>query len=379
MLDPQEFLKILNKNTVNFFVGVPDSLLKNFCSFIDLNVENKNHIIAANEGNAIAIGAGHYIASKKIPLVYMQNSGFGNAINPLLSLCDKDVYSIPMLLLIGWRGEPGLNDEPQHVKQGSVQQNLFDSIGLTHYMLSTDIKETDRIITDSVKSAIKNERPVALVVRKNTFLQKNYSLVERSLDRENVLEKIINILNPNDIIVSTTGKTSREIFEIRRNCNHGHNRDFLTVGSMGHCSSIALGLANANKNIRVICIDGDGSFLMHLGAGVVISQIRPRNLIHIVLNNGCHESVGGQPTAASKIDLFKISKAMNYDDVFIIKTINDLEKTLPKIFNIKGTIFIEIKLKPGSRANLGRPSKSPIQNKIALMDYISKIDKEINE
>ena len=372
---PQEFFRLLTDNNVEFFTGIPDSLLKQLCLCIDDNVSNDRHIIAANEGNAIALATGYHLGTDKLAAVYMQNSGLGNAINPLLSLADPEVYSIPMILIIGWRGEPGVKDEPQHVKQGKVQLDLLDSMNLPYDIISADDTDWKQKITKGIKVAIAENSPYAIVVKKGTF--EKYYVVEDEIktelmSREETLEILLKHI-PNDaVIVSTTGKTSREIFEIRENNKEPHFRDFLTVGSMGHCSSIALGIALSQSKRKVICIDGDGAFLMHMGSLAAIGKAQPNNFYHILMNNYVHESVGGQKTAIDAIDVKGIVNSANYAGVSKIDKKSDLENGIENIFRNKGPQFLEIKLKPGSRADLGRPTIKPIDNKRDLIEFLKK-------
>ena len=372
-IEPENFYLALKAEGINFFTGVPDSLLKEFCLCVDDNVKKDNHIIAANEGNAVALAAGYYLADKSIPLVYMQNSGLGNAVNPLMSLCDPDVYSIPMLLMIGWRGEPGLKDEPQHVKQGAIQIELLNAMDIPFEIISSQGSNFNSKVKNIIERSKSESRPVAILIKKGTF--NNYQIKKINskstlMNREEALEIILDSLNDDDIVISTTGKTSREIFEIRNRKKQKHEKDFLTVGSMGHCSSIALGIAIAKPERRIICIDGDGSMLMHLGSLTSIAITKPNNFIHILMNNGVHESVGGQETAAKHIDLSAVVGTFNVSDVTIVKNDQDLRHIINNLSPFSGSSFIEVKIKPGSRDDLGRPTIKPINNKIDFMDFL---------
>lgn len=370
MIKPEEFYNTLKSNNIDFFSGVPDSLLKDICAFITDNVSKQNHIIAANEGNAIALATGHYMASGKLPLVYMQNSGIGNTVNPILSLADKEVYSIPMLLMIGWRGEPGIKDEPQHVAQGKVTIDLLDAMKIPYLVLSTSEDKTKNQLNYAIKTARENNTPFALVVKKGTFDKytiKDTVSTEYILSREQAIKQIVEQLNGNEIIVSTTGKTSRELFEIRESLNQPHHFDFLTVGSMGHSSQIALGIAIAKPNKRIICIDGDGALLMHMGGLGIIANAAPENYMHIVINNGAHESVGGQPTIGFNIDIPALAKAAGYKWASEVSTASQLKDTLAESATKQGPMLIEIKTKTGSRSDLGRPTIKPADNKIDFM------------
>jgi len=372
MIEPKQFYDFITSSGIKFYTGVPDSLLKNFCYYISDNVDGNNHIIAANEGNAIALATGYHLATGKLPLVYMQNSGIGNAINPLLSLCDPAVYSIPILMLIGWRGEPGVPDEPQHIKQGEVQLDLLRALDIPFEIISKEEHNFEKVIIKCIQKSLKENRPVAVLVKKGTFnLYQSSAINEKKyITRENSLEIILSEISDSSIIISTTGKTSREIFEIREKNNLPHNRDFLTVGSMGHCSSIALGIAISKPNKKVICIDGDGSLIMHMGSLSTIGKVSPQNFYHILINNYAHESVGGQATSAKIIEMSDLAMSNGYKHTFSIQSANKLRSQIKKYITCQGPAFMEIKTQIGSRSNLGRPTISSIDNKKLFIDYL---------
>ena len=369
MLSPDKFYNLLKKSGFKFFTGVPDSLLKDFCAYVSDHSTSNDHIIAANEGNAVALAAGHYLGNKSPALVYMQNSGIGNAVNPLLSVADAEVYSFPMLLMIGWRGEPSVKDEPQHMKQGRVMPQLLDALEIPWFTLDAQ-SDADDILKQAVTSMMKNMSPIALLVRKGTFEQykpqPSFHL-NYPMSREQAIQNIVDALADSDIIVSTTGMASRELYEYRVAQGSDLNKDFLTVGAMGHASSIAMGLANTQKKRRVFCIDGDGSVIMHMGSLALVGQIAPSNLVHIVINNGAHDSVGGQPTAGFNIDLVSIANACGYKKTDCVTTVQELTLFLASNLYVDGPIFLEIRVKTGSRVNLGRPKTTPIENKDAFM------------
>ena len=374
-IKPADFFKKLTSHGVEFFTGVPDSLLKESCLCIDDFIPKDKHIITANEGNAIALAAGYYLAQKSIPLVYMQNSGLGNAVNPLLSLCDPEVYAIPMVVVIGWRGEPGVKDEPQHVKQGKVQIELLETMNIPYEIISKDDGQIESKISKIIKLAEDENRPAVLLIKKGTF--EKYSEVIQEPDnqrikREDALTIVLENLDDRDIIVATTGKTSREIFEIREKMGQSHHQDFLTVGSMGHCSSIALGIALAKPQREVVCIDGDGAMLMHLGSLTSIASLKPKNFRHILMNNEVHESVGGQDTAAKSIDLAAIVEAMGITEIYKAETASDLKIQFPDFKTCVGPSFLEVKIRPGSREDLGRPTIEPADNKNDFMNFLEK-------
>jgi phosphonopyruvate decarboxylase len=370
MISIQNFINNLIKNQISLATGVPDSLLSSFSAYLQDNSKLMKHIIAANEGNAIGIACGHYLATSKPSLVYMQNSGLGNAINPLTSLADAKVYSIPMLLMIGYRGEPNHKDEPQHVKQGEITLSQLDLLGIDYWLIDQD-SDIESILYQAFDVMNKKSRPVAIVVKKDSFQDYKSKLNKKpmsALKREQVLDYLLRELtNTETLFVATTGKTSREVFEIRKKHNQP-NTDFLTVGGMGHTSAIALGVALSKPNKRVICLDGDGSVLMHMGNLPIIGSESPENLIHILLNNAAHESVGGQPTVADKVDFKSIAIACGYKSFNKIENQTDLEQIKTIISAIKMPALIEIKIDIGSRPDLGRPSASPIENKLAFME-----------
>lgn len=371
MIRPQFFYDTLASYGLDFYAGVPDSLLKNLCAYITDHADASHNIIAANEGGAIGLAAGHYLATSQIPVVYMQNSGEGNIINPLASLTDPDIYNIPVLLVIGWRGKPGVHDEPQHVKQGKVTTGLLNVMGIDYTVLSKDEDKAAAQIQKAINYMQATKQCYALVIEKDTFDAYTLQMVEKNdltLSREDAIQIVASALGKKDVIVSTTGMISRELFEYRTAKNEGHERDFLTVGSMGHASQIALGIALEKQDRRVWCFDGDGATIMHMGSMAIVAQKAPRNYIHVVFNNGAHDSVGGQPTVGLNIDLPAIAKAVGYKSVFSVSTKEELEKNLSHLG--EAPVFLEIKVRKGNRKDLGRPTTTPIQNKEALMHFL---------
>ena len=374
MITPQFFIEKLQREGIEFYAGVPDSLLKNVCAYITDHFDSKHNIIAANEGGAVALAAGYHLATGNVGCVYMQNSGEGNAVNPLASLTDREVYHIPLLLLIGWRGRPGVHDEPQHVKQGKVTTGLLNVMGINYEVLS---KEEDKVsvqIEKAMRSIRETGDAYALVVEKDTF--DNYSLQnvvknEYEMSREEAIQTVAASIPNNAVIVSTTGMISRELFEYRTAMGQGHERDFLTVGSMGHASQIALGIALQHPERKVYCFDGDGASIMHMGNMAIVGSKHPNNYVHVIFNNGAHDSVGGQPTVGHEIDLVEIAHAMHYDDAVCVWTPEQLKQAQDNVL-IEGLQLIEVRVKKGNRKDLGRPTTTPIQNKEALMDFLKK-------
>ncbi len=375
MLNPQEFVECLKKNGVEFFTGVPDSLLKELCSCIAHTSRSGEHLIAANEGGAVALALGYHLATRKIPLVYLQNSGLGNVVNPLLSLVDEDVYSVPMLFVIGWRGEPGVHDEPQHKKQGRVMLAMLDAMEIPYSVLGSEVEHAETIVKDAVAHTRRTSGPFALVVKKGTFTVYAAPRLEKAdfqLSREEAIQQVIDVLEERDVVVSTTGMPSREVYEYRTKKGAGHQRDFLTVGGMGHASQIALGIALQRPERTVYCLDGDGAVLMHMGALALNGTLKPQNFKHIILNNGAHDSVGGQPTVALDIDILGIARAAAYEQVFKAETRQELQSCLASLKHSRGPSLLEVRVQCGARKDLGRPATTPSQNKQAFMDFVAR-------
>ena len=359
---------------IGFFTGVPDSLLKGLCNelYARYGTESDNHIVAHNEGGAIALCAGHYLATGKPGLCYMQNSGIGNAVNPLASLMDPEVYSIPCLIVIGWRGEPGVKDEPQHVKQGKITPGQLQLMDIPFFILSADTSDQDFFSSFSVLlKALRSGKPAAIVVRKNALTtDSNPHFGNRySFTRESAVSVILSSAGNSDVFVSTTGKLSREVFELREKNRQDHSRDFLTVGSMGHSSMIALKISMEKQDRTVWCLDGDGAVLMHLGALPVIGSRKIRHFIHVVVNNGAHETVGGMPVCSGRMHIPSIAKAAGYSSVFTAGNEDSLRSVIPEAVRASelGPVMIEVLCSCGSRTDLGRPTTTPIQNRDAFM------------
>jgi len=428
MIRPEFFIDTLGSYGIDFFVGVPDSLLKNFCAVLSARLDSRHNIVAANEGGAVGLAAGHYLATGRPACVYMQNSGEGNAVNPLASLMDGDVYGLPALLVIGWRGEPGVKDEPQHAKQGKITLSLLDCLGIPYSVLSDDEDVASAQIADAL--AVINAGGVyALVVRKGTFSAPSAAAVDHpsaadqpsadqpsaaadvpELSRESAIQAVAAALGPQDIVVSTTGMISRELFEYRASAGMGHGHDFLTVGSMGHASQIALGIALERPDRRVCCFDGDGAVLMHMGSMAIVGQSGASNYVHIVFNNGAHDSVGGQPTVGLAVDLCAVARAVGYRSAVRVSTAAELRSALSGLLSgagspagsgagsvaegaadsvagsgagssavasagssaspVAGPAFLEVIVRKGNRPDLGRPTTTPVQNRDAFMDFL---------
>lgn len=375
MIRPSYFYDLLIKNGTDFFAGVPDSLLKNICAYITDNTPAENHIISANEGSATGLATGYHLATCKIPMIYMQNSGEGNMVNPLMSIADPDVYSIPMLIIIGWRGEPGVHDEPQHVKQGKVTCDLLDAMKVPYEILSDNEADLPAQFEKAYKYIKENNAQYAFVIRKGTFDE--YKLVnnipvEGKMSREEAIEKIMLSADDRTAFVSTTGMISRELYEQRDKHNMGHDRDFLTVGGMGHASQIALAIAMQKKDHQVYCLDGDGASIMQMGGMATIGSRKPSNYVHFVLNNGAHDSVGGQPTVGREVDFCEIAEGCGYENVVKVTTPEELDAVLGDAETKEKLTFVEVFVTKGARKDLGRPKSTPVENKIALMKFLEK-------
>jgi phosphonopyruvate decarboxylase len=369
MIDPRQFFEALGQRGVGFYAGVPDSLLANFCACVDDHGGRDGHLITANEGNAVALAMGFHLATGRVAAVYMQNSGLGNAINPLTSLADTEVYRVPMLMIVGWRGEPGFKDEPQHVKQGRITLEQLKVLDVPAWLLDAD-SDVQQVLNAAFAEMVVRNAPVALVVRKDTFgkyqsRQKSHALA--ALSREDALRRLLELCDPRDLLVSTTGKTSRELFELRAQRGEAQ-RDFLTVGGMGHTASIALGVAIGQPQRRVVCLDGDGSLLMHMGAMPVIAGFGPRRFLHVLLNNGTHESVGGQATSAGQINFAQLAPAVGYQGYALAFDLASLDAAWAHLASATGPVLLEVKMQSGSRDDLGRPSSTAEQNKLAFME-----------
>lgn len=368
MIDAGQFVRSLEARGVGMYTGVPDSLLESFCACLDDVVGSARHVISANEGNAAAIAIGHHLATGQVSVVYLQNSGLGNLVNPLLSLADGEVYGVPMLLVIGWRGEPGVPDEPQHITQGRVTPDLLDAMNIRWLELDagSDVSAT---LDEAFKQIESMQAPVALLVRKGAFGAPGKKPEARALSdmsREEAISCLLDLVGAEDLLVATTGKASRELFEARQRRGEPQE-DFLTVGGMGHASSIALGVAMGCPDRRVVCVDGDGALLMHMGALAINASVRPSQFLHVVVNNAAHDSVGGQPTVADRIDIGLLARAAGYSRTYSCDSPATLADVWPLATHAEGPVLIEVRVRCGARPDLGRPTSSPAQNKTAFM------------
>lgn len=371
----ESLIRIINSD---FYTGVPDSQLKALCNYLmnTYGIDSRHHVIAANEGNCTALAAGYYLATGKIPVVYMQNSGEGNIINPVASLLNDKVYAIPMVFIVGWRGEPGIHDEPQHIFQGEVTEQLLKDMGIKTFIISKETTDAEvALVMDEFRELLSMGKSAAFVIRKGalTYEEKVTYKNGNSMIREEIIQHIVKV-SGRDPIISTTGKASRELFETRVANGQSHKYDFLTVGSMGHSSSIALGVALNKPDTKIWCIDGDGAVLMHMGSMAVIGSNAPENMIHVVINNGAHETVGGMPTVAADIDLVAIAKACGYPSAVSVDSFETLDVELENAKLRNKLSLIEVKCSIGARDDLGRPTTSVIENKKNFMDYLATLD-----
>ncbi len=361
----------------DFYTGVPDSQLKPLCDYLmnTYNIDPAHHIIGANEGACTALAAGYHLATGKIPVVYMQNSGEGNIINPVASLLSDKVYAVPMVFIIGWRGEPGIHDEPQHIYQGEVTIKLLENMDIKNFIISKETTEEElNSAMETFKLELAKGKNVAFVVRKGaiTYVDSVNYINKNTMVREEIITHIVKFTGE-DPIISTTGKASRELFEIRSGNGQSHKYDFLTVGSMGYSSSIAFGVATHKPNVKVWCVDGDGAALMHMGALAIIGSNKPKNMVHIIINNGAHETVGGMPTVAEGINFVEIAKACGYPFATCVDTFEDLDYALALAKEKKQLSLIEVKCSIGARDNLGRPTTTAIENKWNFMKHLADL------
>lgn len=377
-LSPAEFYNACVGIGVDYFTGVPDSLLKDFCAYVTANAPKDKHVIAANEGNAVALATGYHLATGKHPMVYLQNSGLGNIVNPIMSLTSQSVYSIPMLLFIGWRGEPGKRDEPQHTIQGQSTPGLLAALGIPFQPLPDYQEGAEQALLTAKQHMKRANAPYALLVKRQTFspykLPKTESAQPFPLNREGALKVIIDTLAHKDVVVSTTGMASRELFEYRVHKDMGHEKDFLTVGSMGHASCIALGIALQKPKRQVFCLDGDGAVIMHMGSMATIGQNAPSNFKHVIINNGSHDSVGGQPTDAKNHEDFsfmKIAEGCGYKQTILAITEEEISAAITAMRTMEGPVLLEIKVEKGHRKQIGRPTRTPLQNKEDFMHFLA--------
>lgn len=354
MIKVKSLINTLKKNKSDFFTGVPDSVLKEL-SFELQNKTKKNHIIASNEGSAISIGIGHYLSTKKIPTIYMQNSGLSNALNPLISIAHPKVYSIPLILIIGWRGSPRIKDEPQHNVKGKITENLLKLLNIKYTIVRNDkdLKKFDK----QIKDAKKNNSIVACLIEQGTLEKNNKKIKQKDyfkLDKETFFKTLLEITDNKSKIISSTGYNSREIMHIRQKYQLRKSQDFYMVGGMGHTASVALGYSLTTKK-KTICIDGDGSLLMHLGSIKTAGTFASKNFKYILLNNNTHDSVGGQSTYANQINFEKLSNSLGFKKYYSIKDNQNLKKTLKQFLSGNGLKFLEVKVTNSKIKNLPRP------------------------
>lgn len=373
-MNAQSLLKEIENMGIGVITGVPDSTLKQFCDGLQTYQGGLRHYVPANEGAAIGIAVGTYLSSGRPACVYMQNSGLGNIVNPVTSLANREVYGIPMLLIVGWRGEPGVKDEPQHIFQGKITKELLDVLSIPYAVLDADTSEEEtEAILKQAQDAMAERKQYALIVKKGTFEKADKFVWENGypMNREWALGELLKMIPQETCIVSTTGKISRELYEQSDKLYGNHDRLFMTVGGMGHASMIAFGIAQDREDRRVVCIDGDGAALMHMGGLAFLASNAPENFIHIVINNQAHESVGAMPTGAQAVSIAKVAQAAGYRKTLSIAKQEDMTK-VRELLNEKGPVLCEIMVGLNSRADLGRPKETAAENREAFMEYIQK-------
>lgn len=374
MIEPARFIDHLRSHGVTLYTGVPDSLLKQLNAYIMAELPPEQHIIAANEGAAVAIAMGHYLRTAAPAMVYLQNSGIGNTINPLLSLADPDVYGTPMLIVVGWRGQPQVKDEPQHVKQGRIMKALLDALDLPWAMLPRNPSAAEATMSEAVKTAVDAGTPYLVLVEKDTFSASTPGpappLSQALPSREEALVAMADCVGTDAIIVSTTGMLSRELFDYRERAGLPAERDFLTVGGMGHACSIALGIALREPKREVWCFDGDGAFLMHLGSLAVIADHAPPSYFHVVFNNGVHDSVGGQPTSIDVVNVAATAQALGFRYAASTSDLSSVSEAVAELRAAGGPALLELRVRPGNRPGIGRPTRTPAESKRAFMNAL---------
>lgn len=372
MISAKELYDALAEESLDFYTGVPDSLLRGFIAHVAATAPAGRHLVAANEGNAVALAAGQYLASGRPGVVYLQNSGLGNCVNPLTSLCAEEALCIPVLLLVGWRGEPGTTDEPQHRRQGRVTLPLLEALAVPYRVLPDTPEGARSAVREAAQRMADSGAPYALVVRRGTLSgpRTGGGPDSASLRREEAIRRVVAELDPETLFVATTGKAARELFELREAAGQTHGRDLLVVGSMGHASSIAQGLALERPDRRVCCLDGDGALIMHLGALATIGRYPPENLLHLVLDNQAYDSVGGQPTASANLRPTELALASGYRHARSAETEEDLVEALRELSGRRGPALLHVRVARGARPDLGRPTRSPQQNRVAFMDRL---------
>lgn len=383
MINQKNFLEVLRDLGVEYFTGVPDSYLNGFCNCLCETVPNEKNIVAANEGNAIAIASGYYFSTGKIPLVYMQNSGLGNAINPIISLADKDVYRVPMVLLIGWRGEPDSGDHVQHKMQGEITTDLLEMLEIPYVIAKGNDDLLEKQVRPLIEKSKRERKIVAIIARKGIFAdeKKTTKSTESTypLFREEAIELVLNIMPKDTIYVATTGRATRELYFLREKRGEGHSCDFLNLGSMGHASSVAFSLALENKHRKVVCFDGDAAALMHMGAFSMVSKYKLPNFLHIILNNGAHESVGGQPSAGMDVDFTRIAQGAGYHTIgHPVATKEEIIDSVKNLNKSGKASLIDVRIKKGLNRDLPPLEISSYFDLInGFIDEIKK-DKEDN-
>lgn len=372
MINPENLYQFLKSRDIEFYSGVPDSLMQNWLLTLQRNATESNHIIAVNEGAAVALAAGYYLSTGKLPVVYMQNSGLGNAVNALTSITDKEIYSIPLLLFIGWRGAPGIHDEPQHKKMGRITEDMLRVLEIPSFILEEEESQAFPTVENAANMAMQQQCAVAILVKENVFSKQGADArsSEYKLSRERAIDLLLDGCNEDDVLICTTGKASRELYDLNQNKPAPLPKIFYSIGGMGLANQIALGI-DLQKRFRIIMLDGDGAMLMHLGTAATIGQLASENYIHIVLNNGCHESVGGQPTEGFDIDLCHIASACGYRDVTLVTNEQQLQDWIAGPLNKPGKKFLEIRMNATCRDKLPRVSGPFTERKELLMSMLS--------
>lgn len=352
MIYVEDLLNTLKKKKINFFTGVPDSVLKNLTYKF-----KKNHISVNNEGTAVSLAAGYYLATGKLPCVYMQNSGLGNAINPLISITNKNIYSIPSILIIGWRGSPNSKDEPQHQVMGKKTKQILKLLGIKYFVARNkkDLEKFEKMIEYS-RSKLTS---IACLIERSSIKNKKSKTQKKIINkykvyRYNFIKELVDLIKIKSNVISSTGFISRELDHILSKKKYLNIKPFYMVGGMGHSASLTLGVSLKSKK-QNICLDGDGALLMHLGSLGIVKKYGKKNFKYILLRNDTHESVGCQPTNSTHINYKILSKSFGFRKYLLITKELDFKNVVKKLINSPGPSFLEVRIKNGSISNLGRP------------------------
>jgi len=351
MIDVRHFVDELIRQDANVFTGIPCSYLTPLIHEVIARKETR-YVLASSEGDALAIASGIWLAGG-MGVVFCQNSGLGNMVNPLTSM--NEPFGIPALLLVTWRGKPGVKDEPQHKRMGEITPELLSLIGVEWELLPQEEGTALEVLKRACNFIRRVQRPYALVMSRSTFTSDEDIAIPSSNypSRSEALAAFLDNVDAGAVVIATTGKTGRELFTLDDRCGH-----FYCVGSMGYASSVAHGIALGSKR-RVYLLDGDGAAIMHMGNLTSIGSSHPANLIHIVLDNGCYDSTGAQPTASTSVDFVALALAVGYAQAQSCRSQGDFVLALRSHLPGTGPRLLHVPIRMGSMSQLGRPTTTP--------------------